>query len=59
MNRSLSHSILLMFLYLTVGSAIGAFVVVKYFPRIEVQEIVKELPQPDMDPCFTPDPSKG
>jgi hypothetical protein len=55
--RSPLHSILLMFLYLTVGSAIGGFVVTKYFPRIEVREIIRDFPQPDMHPC--PDPGKG
>jgi hypothetical protein len=52
--RSPFHSILLLCLPLTLGSAVGAFVVAKYFPYVEVVEIIKELPQPDVPPCLRP-----
>jgi hypothetical protein len=56
--RSPLPSILLLILYLTVGSAIGSFVVRTYLPRIEMREIIKELRQPNIYPCVTPYPDK-
>jgi hypothetical protein len=52
--RSPFHSLLLLCLSLTLGSAVDAFVVAKYFPCVEVVEIIKELPQPGVPPCLRP-----